>query len=192
MDNARKNILQTVDNIARLQDTITASTKQMLKNLAQYPEVQNGNVTACEKLFQAVLRNSLYHDNVFATGQDGTVFAAGAGTTAFNLADREYFQRAKAARDFVAGEYVVARSSNVPSFPFAFPVINDLNQLQGNACRLGAIGHYMRIFCTRWNFPKGLWWKSKIGTESVSAAFFNPTWRLQMRLESRCRAGSGR
>lgn len=56
----------------------------MLMTLAQYPEVQNGDVQACNTLFQNLLRQSPYHGSIVAAGSDGTVFAAGEANTSFN------------------------------------------------------------------------------------------------------------
>ena len=154
VENAKKNILQTVGNIAGLQETITASTKQMLKNIAQYRDVQNGDMKACNTLFQALLRNSLYHDNIFAARQDGTLFGTGVGTPAFSVADREYFQRAMATREFVAGEYVVSRTNNAPSLDFAFPIINEENHLQGIVAASVRLDTYKRLLL-KMEFPEG-------------------------------------
>jgi len=151
---AETTILQSVENLARLQDTITVSTKQMLMTIAQYREVQNGDVQASNKLFESLLHQSPYIDTLIATKKDGNAFAAGKASTSYSLADRDYFQKALETGGFAAGEYVVARSNNVPAFPFAFPVIDDQDQIQGMVVATVRLGQYEDFF-HKMGFPEG-------------------------------------
>ena len=151
---AETTILQTVENLARLQDTITVSTQQMLMTIAHYPEVQNGDVQACNKLFESLLRHSPYHGTIIATQENGTAFAAGTANASFSLADRNYFQTALTTRGFVAGEFVVARSNNVPSLPFALPVMNDQGELKGMVVAAVRLDQYEHLF-QQMGFPEG-------------------------------------
>ncbi len=154
VENAKKNILRTVENLARLQDSITVSTKQMLMTIAQYPEVQYGDIAACNRLLKALLRRSLYHGNIIAARLDGMPFAMATGTPSFSLSDRDYFQKAVATRDFVVGDYVVARSNNIPSLPFAFPIINDRDQLRGMVVAIMRLNKYQDLL-DHMGFPEG-------------------------------------
>ncbi len=154
IEEAATTLLQTVENLARLQDTITTSTRQMLMTIAQYPEVQNGDIQACNKLFESLLRQSSYLGTLIATQLDGNAFAAGNAGTSFNLADRDYFQKALKTRGFAAGEFVVARSNNVPAFPFAFPVINDHDQIRGTVVATVRLDQYEELF-HHMGFPEG-------------------------------------
>ncbi len=129
--NAKKNILQSVENLASLQENITASTKQLLMNIAQFPEIQNGNAQACNTLFKALLRHSLYNDNIEAIRKDGSIFASGTGEAGANVLANDYFRKALSTKDFVVGGYTIARTNNVPWLPFAFPIIDDQGQGKG-------------------------------------------------------------
>ena len=154
VEHAEKNILQTAENIARLQETITASTKQMLKNIARYPDLLNGDAQACNKLFESLLRNSLYHDNVFATRPDGTVFAAGAGKVSYDLAGKGYIRSAMDAGDFVVGEYTAAGPGGVSSLFFAFPIRDEDNRSKGMLVATFNLDRYPALL-QRIEFPEG-------------------------------------
>ncbi|MBI5590901.1 MAG: PAS domain S-box protein [Deltaproteobacteria bacterium] len=153
IEDARINVLRTVENLASLQDTITASTKQMLMTIAQYPAVQNCDIQACNTLFQDLLRQSQYHSTIVAAKPDGMAFAAGKASTPFSLADRKYFQDTLAIRDFTVGEYAVARTIYVPILPFAFPVLNDQDQLKGVVVAALRLDQY-ETFLRNMGFPE--------------------------------------
>ncbi len=154
IEDAKISVLRSIENLASLQDSITASTRQMLITIAQYPGVQNGDAQACNKFFQDLLRQSPFYSAIAASGPDGMVFAAGKASTSFSLADRKHFQDALANQDFAVGEYIVSRAIDVPVLPFAFPVINDQDQLKGVVSAALRLDQY-EYFLHKMGFPKG-------------------------------------
>ncbi len=129
---AKTNILRTVENLGYFQESVTAGSRQMLMTLAQLPEVQNYDIPACNHLFNDILRRSPFQNTIVAALPDGRAFAAGtAALMPFSVADRKYFQKTLERREFTAGEYVVAKSTAVPVFTFAYPVSGPDGQLRG-------------------------------------------------------------
>lgn len=147
IENAKTNVLRSVENLASLQVTITASAKQMLMTIARYPGVQNGDVDACNNFFADLLRHPPSHGIIIAAaGIDGMVFAAGKANTPYSIADRKYFQDALATRDFAVGEYSISRSIHVPVLHFVLPVINDQDQLNGFVLAALRLDQYENYF----------------------------------------------
>lgn len=154
IENAKITVLRSVENLASLQDNITTSTKQMLMTIAQYREVQDRDTNACNSLFQNLLHQSPNHGSIIAAMPDGMAFAAGKSSTPFSLADRKYFQDALETREFTAGEYLIARSIDVPALPFAFPVISNQDQLRGVVVAVLNLDQYENLL-QKMDFPEG-------------------------------------
>lgn len=153
IDNARKNVLLTVENLAKHQDTVTLGIKQMLITIAHYPSVQRGDVTVSNQLFSRLRQHAPGNCQLIFAREDGMAYGEGAEEP-FSIADRGYFQQVVSTRRFVAGEYVVSRSSAVPVLPYAFPVINDAERLAGVIVATVDLTQYQDLL-HRMGFPEG-------------------------------------
>ena len=153
IDNARKNVLLTVENLAKYQDTVTLGIKQMLMTIAQYPSVQQGDVTASNQLFSRLHQHAPGNCQFIFARPDGMAYAEGAEGP-FSIADRGYFQQVVTSRRFVAGEYVVSRANSAPVLPYAFPVINDAERFSGVIVATVDLMQYQDLL-QRMGFPEG-------------------------------------
>ena len=125
-------ILQTVENLAGYQETITLATRQMLLTMAQLPEIQNGDISACNGLFRDVMRSTPFLDAIFTVQPDGRNPAGMRPEISFfNIADRQYFQQALTDRDLGVGEFQVSGATSNPILPFVYPIEDGKGQLRG-------------------------------------------------------------
>ncbi|MEJ5211773.1 MAG: EAL domain-containing protein, partial [Burkholderiales bacterium] len=83
-----------------------------------------GDARACGARLATLELRGRGYVNVGVIGADGRLLCdllGGAGTF---LGDRDYFQAARARRDFVAGHYIIGRVSGQAVLPMAYPVLN--------------------------------------------------------------------
>ena len=77
------------------------STRQLLVNLAQMPQVQRRDRDGCNALFAKTLTQCPHYAALAGADPEGQVFAsAPAASGPVNVADRLWFQKAVQTRDF--------------------------------------------------------------------------------------------
>jgi len=128
---AKAEVSRAAAAMAEVQERITDSTRLLLTALAAMPELRARDAAACSALFATLLDKNPLYTNVLAADANGDLFASGLPFGYVNLADRKHFRDAMAAREFVAGEYIVSRTSGNPAFPFALPILDDAGQPLG-------------------------------------------------------------
>jgi len=113
----KQDILYLVKSLAAQQEQLAASTRQMLKMLAQLPEVQKIDAKACNRIFRDIQEQNPVYAVINAVTPDGNMFAASLPFPpgSVNLADRKHIRDAIKTRDFSAGEYIAGRVVKVPT-----------------------------------------------------------------------------
>ena len=104
-----------------------AQTRGLLSAVAAAPVVRAGTDHEGLRGFleQVVARNSNDYANLGLVDLDGNiVFSVAEGGTGVNVADRQWFKRAKTSRDFTIGDYIVSRVTNVEAIIAAAPVLD--------------------------------------------------------------------
>ena len=121
---AQNEATRLAENIAAIQDRTITATRQMLFTLSILPEVRALNREACSELFHQILKTNPIYTNILVTDPAGLVVAAAVPHQAVTLADRKHFKDAARTKRFVPGEFIVSRTTGVPSFPLAYPVLD--------------------------------------------------------------------
>ncbi len=126
---ARTDTLRFARAIATQRDQLTRSTRQLLTALAQWPQVRSQNAIACNVILSELMAQYPLYANLAAVDAQGNVFCSAVPLTeAVNLADRLWFRRAVATRDFSNGEYQTGGLTYRPTYIYADPVFDS----QGN------------------------------------------------------------
>jgi signal transduction histidine kinase len=113
------------------QQRLIDGTRHLLIAMSQSREVRDGDAAACSDYIRRIVPQlDVRYANIGVVDGLGGVICSGVTATAESIADREYFQRARATKQFVVGEYVVGRQTGKGSLPFALPVINDAGAVQ--------------------------------------------------------------
>ena len=122
----KRDILHLVQSLAAQQEQLAASTRQMLKMLAQLPEVQGIDAKACNRIFRDIQEQNPVYAIINAVTPDGNMFAASKPFPpgSVNLADRKHIRDAIRTRDFSAGEYIAGRVVSVPTILYTYPVLD--------------------------------------------------------------------
>ncbi|MBC7811463.1 MAG: HAMP domain-containing protein [Burkholderiales bacterium] len=132
---AEENALRFARLAASTQEQQIAAGRQLLSALAQFPAVRSRDSANCNPYFADLLTYHPQYSNISVVALDGEDFfcssiPANPGT---NVLDRAWFQRTIEARDFAVGNFVIGRTTNVPSISFGYPVFDNAGELMGVA-----------------------------------------------------------
>lgn len=132
-----------------------SSTRQILTTLAVLPQVRSMDAPACDRLFREILRSDNRYLNLQLFRPTGeSVASVVPPPPGLNVSDRKYFRDAVRRRTFSAGEYIVGRTVNKPTFNFALPVTGDRGELLGVVQAAINLERVNAIF-DRSHFPAG-------------------------------------
>lgn len=121
--------LRLARQAARDQDQLLFNARQVLLALAEHPGVRTPALGSCSELARNLIGPAFA--NVGAATANGTVFCTGLPLPgSVNIADRPYFRRAVASRDFAVGEYQIGRITGKPSINIGYPVLDTAGQVQ--------------------------------------------------------------
>ncbi|HEY6001696.1 MAG TPA: ATP-binding protein [Anaeromyxobacter sp.] len=101
------------------QQTSMEGARGLLASFAETQPVQEHLGAECSALAARLLANDARFANIGAITSDGTMYCIGTGKPPFDVADRQYFLRAREAQTFIAGVYQVGRASKRPVFNYA-------------------------------------------------------------------------
>lgn len=124
IDRARQDLLLLTGTMAKAQEDISLSTRQLLSTLSLLPEFQSLDVDACGSILRDVLRQNPDYLNIALTDLNGDVLISAMSRGGANLADRKHFQEALNKKTFAVGEYIISRvGSDSPAFAYAYPIL---------------------------------------------------------------------
>ena len=129
-----------IRSLAAMQRGITNEARVLLTALARMPEMQAGDMRACDQYFATLMADHAELSAIFLIDKDGIVVASGLpALLGVHLADRTYFQDVKASMAFSVGTYNIGRASGLPIQVFALPVLATDGSL------LGVLGASFRL-----------------------------------------------
>lgn len=121
---AEEDALRFARFVSAAQDNLIEGARVLLKALAQTSEVRGADAQACRALLRRMLREHGRYANLGAVRPTGDVFCSGEPLAgAVNLADRAWFRRAAATRDFAIGGFVVDPITRQAALDLAQPVL---------------------------------------------------------------------
>jgi signal transduction histidine kinase len=129
---AQANALGLARLAAGDQERLIEGTRQLLVVLAELPSVRNQDAAECGSFLAGLLKEYPLYENLGAADLDGDIFCSAVpSATRANMSDRPWFQRALETRDFVVGDYLVARITGRPALGTVYPVLGDAGQPLG-------------------------------------------------------------
>jgi signal transduction histidine kinase len=128
---ARQELARIVTALAGAQLRTTDVTRQTLATLAIMDEVRNQDIIACSAIFSRILLHNPLYTNITLTDPSGGILVSAMPMTFPSLADRKHFKDALRTKVFSPGEYIVSRATAVASFPFAYPILDELGEVSG-------------------------------------------------------------
>jgi two-component system cell cycle sensor histidine kinase/response regulator CckA len=114
------------------EESVLEGTHQLLVTLAESDEVRLGSPQGCTRLFSLLLQQNRRYAGLTVTRADGSIVCSEPRVDGrVNFADRSWFNRAVATRDFAVGEYQVGRLTGRPVLVAAVPIVNESGRVQG-------------------------------------------------------------
>jgi two-component system cell cycle sensor histidine kinase/response regulator CckA len=153
--NALKDTWKLADGISSEQQSMLASTHQLVTALAQLPEVRNHDVARMQSILGNIHKIHSQYSNIFIADRSGTVWVTAIPTPPpFIISDRRYFRNAIASGQLSSGEYVVSRATSKATFNFAYPIKNDAGEVIGAICIGFTLDHFRHLL-ERSKLPDG-------------------------------------
>ncbi len=130
--NAETSAMNLVQLVAREQERLIGSTRQLLISLSKLPELHNPtSMETCHQTLAAVAKPFSYYLNIGMARPDGTVICRATGReTSINIFDRGYFQRAVQTRDFGIGDYQIGRITHKNTVNFGQAVLDHAGNIK--------------------------------------------------------------
>ena len=131
---AASELLDRVRHIAAKDGTLLGGVSSLLRDLAKRPAIENAKTgaAACAQALARILDTHKEFAFIGAFGVTGDLICSGTpGSLDVNSADRQWFMRAVASRDFAVGDYVIGRVSGKPSVQAGYPIINEDGAMTG-------------------------------------------------------------
>src|ERR1043166_3431804 len=131
------------------------AARQLLIAFARLPQVRMSDASACSAFMKEMLGAYPAYQNLGVISPDGNVWCSGVQLVSMiNVADRMYFQRAIAARDFAIGDYQIGRITLVPQVNYAYPLLGDGDRLQGIVYAAQSL-NWLTLALANSDFPPG-------------------------------------
>jgi len=131
MKEARQETQKLAAIIASEHGYRVAAAEQLLKVMAQLPDVRKHKAGRVEPILRSLLKLHTDYSNIFIADLNGTVWASALPTQGVNVSDRRYFKNAAATGRLSSGEYLISRFTNKNVFTLAYPFLDDQSRLTG-------------------------------------------------------------
>ncbi len=114
------------------QEQVVERARQVLDILAEVPAVRDSHPAVASRLCADLLARSPAYKNIGLVTPEGWVVASGLPmASSVNVADRAFFRRAMATREFAIGDYQIGRLTRQATVNFARPVFGPDGRIQG-------------------------------------------------------------
>ncbi|MBU1692157.1 MAG: diguanylate cyclase, partial [Gammaproteobacteria bacterium] len=125
-ESAQREALKMARTVAAGHRATSSSVRQLLKGLSTLAEIPDAKSAGpCNKVMANILRYSSDYANAGVALSNGEVVCSALPLPGpVNVADRAYFQRAVATREFSIGDYQVGRIVTKRGIHFGYPLIN--------------------------------------------------------------------
>lgn len=128
-EDGRRTIATYAQLVALAHDQWIAESRPLLSSLSviDRDDLASGG---CTRKLAEVLKNAHGYDTLLIAAPDGRVLCAPWKLSKpVSVADREYFSKALATKDYAAGEYIIGRVSGLRVLPVALPILGPDGQV---------------------------------------------------------------
>jgi signal transduction histidine kinase len=134
VNDVEQNALRLARLAAANQERLIEGTRQLLIVLSQLPAVRNQDAAACSQFMADLWKQYPLYEDMGIADLDGDMFCTAVPSDVrLNVADRPWFKRTIQTRDFVAGDYIIARITGRPVLSTAYPILDEEGQVQAVA-----------------------------------------------------------
>jgi anti-anti-sigma regulatory factor/HAMP domain-containing protein len=153
---AQESALRVVRLAAVDQDRQIEVIRQLLIALAQLPEIRSGDPERCTPLLANLLKQYPQYSILGIGELDGTVLCAGIPVAGKNryIGDRSWFRGAIETRGFAVGDYQIGRVSGKASINFAYPILDERDQVR-HVVYVGLDLGWLQRYAAQVELPEG-------------------------------------
>ncbi len=121
-------VTQSASRLAGLkalqQERLVENTRQLLVAASNSLDVREGDSETCSAYLRLIVPQfGGTYTNLGILDSKGTLICSGVTAVSVSLADRPYFQRALAEKQFIVGDYIVGRQTGRAALPLAYPIV---------------------------------------------------------------------
>lgn len=127
----RESALHAAQLLASDMGKVIASTEQLMRWISQFPEVQSGDASSCNRRLEQLLAHTDGYRGFLVTDPNGAtncLAPRGALTTTFDNSASPYFRQAMQSKSFavtgVITGVIIERLSSLPNLSFGYPVLD--------------------------------------------------------------------
>jgi len=154
IEDAKSNAMEAVRSLAYEHERVMGSTRQFLMTLAKFPDIQNLNLTASNRLLESLLKQNPLYGNIIVLNAQGILCSSARPDRSTSMASSKFFQDVVKTRDFSVGEYVICQSLNRPALHLAYPITDANGKFKGSVGVSLDIARYARMFSME-KLPQG-------------------------------------
>ena len=131
IEGATQNLEFTASQVARTQERVADSARQLLTSIAKVPSLSRADSDECRSYFKNLNDELSTYTNIGLIGAGGYLQCHSLDNPSGNfVGDRDYFKSAMARDRFVASGYLIGRISGKPLIAFAMPVKDQSGQIK--------------------------------------------------------------
>ncbi len=109
---------------------IINQTNQLLNVISHVPAVRDLDLPSCNAFLRMVHKENPQYSTIVVANREGIIECCAIPLKQpIDVKDRTWFQRVSENKEFVIDNFLISRSAKKASLPFAFPVLDDENQL---------------------------------------------------------------
>ncbi|MBI4572142.1 MAG: GAF domain-containing protein [candidate division NC10 bacterium] len=128
---AEREGLLWVRQVSHEHERLIDGARQLLVALAHLPAVHDQDAQACRSLFAKILGDFPHYAGLAAQTPQGEIFCSSRPTPGpVRVADREYFQRTLATRDFTVSGYLIGRVTGRPVMALTYPALDQAGNVR--------------------------------------------------------------
>ncbi|MGE0680171.1 MAG: cache domain-containing protein [Candidatus Binatia bacterium] len=131
---AHQDARRLADFAALEEQHLIEQARQLLINLAQFPQVRHGDATACSQIFANLLPQYPAYANFGAIRANGEIFCSGVPLPKAEMTQTSplkiCFDKATEMKEFTIGDYAIGRLTGRPVLLMAYPASVDSDSIQ--------------------------------------------------------------
>jgi signal transduction histidine kinase/ActR/RegA family two-component response regulator len=136
------------------QEALVGAVHDLLRTLADLPQVRSGNVAMCQPELVRLLGRYPRYSNLGLIASDGTLTCSALSGGGVYLGDRLYFTEAVRSRDFAVGEAQIGRVTQRATINFGYPLVDESNNVLGVVFAALDLD-WLKIYANKAQLPPG-------------------------------------
>ena len=142
-----KGVRQLIQRFSHAQLDIIDQTRHFLKLISQVPDVKAMDIPACNAFLQRIHINHPQYTTIVLADKSGLIECCAIPLkNPIHVADRDWFRRISQKKAFIVDKFLISRSSQKASLPFAYPILDTEGGLKAAVGAAFDLTWYKNIF----------------------------------------------